>query len=575
MQSLEEQRQVYRNLEAQQQRSEQEFQETLRREADRHEKQRAEDQAAWDRRLREEQELRTAEAEANLRRLEECQQDALRRVEEAHEQERTRIHQERLERWRRLRREYPVPAFLQQYVNEVSEDAMADANNEPFVNVALVGDAGRGKSSLIRAILQHFQIELPEDQMPVVSAEGDGTTEPTRYPLTNLGRNVSLWDLPGQGTRRIPSLTYLRDMGLKYLDLAVLVTCERVTEGDLGVLVAIKYAQDVRCLVARTKVDLAVDDEQHDHGLSQEEALNEVRRKVQLQTEIRPERIHLVTSRVSGTSLAQLPPSANSCARKSWHPCRGQQWKTLRHVHHNQIDYEARARAAQAMQEAAALKRAFEEQQRQQLLLAQEEDRRREEMRLEALQQEEKRRQKRAEEQAAFKRRLKEEEDKRRRDAAEAQRRLEAEQENARRLEREARLAERKREQEERVEQWKRFKREYPVPEHLKNFVNEVTDATPTVSLRRFVNVAFVGSSGKGKSSLIRVVLKYFGITLPAEQMPRVSAQGDGTTEATRYPLTNLSDRASLWDHPGQGTEQVHSLTYLRDIGLKYFDLAD
>jgi len=297
MQSLEEQRQVYRNLEAQQQRSEQEFQETLRREADRHEKQRAEDQAAWDRRLREEQELRTAEAEANLRRLEECQQDALRRVEEAHEQERKKIHQERLERWRRLRREYPVPEFLQHYVNEVSEDAMADANNEPFVNVALVGDAGRGKSSLIRAILQHFQIELPEDQMPVVSAEGDGTTEPTRYPLTNLGRNVSLWDLPGQGTRRIPSLTYLRDMGLKYLDLAVLVTCERVTEGDLGVLVAIKYAQDVRCLVARTKVDLAVDDEQHDHGLSQVEALNEVRRKVQLQTEIRPERIHLVTSR--------------------------------------------------------------------------------------------------------------------------------------------------------------------------------------------------------------------------------------------------------------------------------------
>ena len=32
---------------------------------------------------------------------EECQQDALRRVEEAHEQERKKIHQERLERWRR------------------------------------------------------------------------------------------------------------------------------------------------------------------------------------------------------------------------------------------------------------------------------------------------------------------------------------------------------------------------------------------------------------------------------------------------------------------------------------------
>lgn len=32
---------------------------------------------------------------------EECQQEALRRVEEAHEQERKKIHQERLERWRR------------------------------------------------------------------------------------------------------------------------------------------------------------------------------------------------------------------------------------------------------------------------------------------------------------------------------------------------------------------------------------------------------------------------------------------------------------------------------------------
>lgn len=46
-----------------------------------------------------------------------------------------------------------------------------------------------------------------------------------------------------------------------------------------------------------------------------------------------------------------------------------------------------------------------------------------------------------------------------------------------------------------------RLKREYPVPEHLKDFVNEVTDATRTVSLRRFVNVAFVGSSGKGRGS--------------------------------------------------------------------------
>lgn len=42
------------------------------------------------------------------------------------------------------------------------------------------------------------QVELPPNQMPKISMEGDGTTVPTRFPLASLGQ-VSLWDLPGQG----------------------------------------------------------------------------------------------------------------------------------------------------------------------------------------------------------------------------------------------------------------------------------------------------------------------------------------------------------------------------------------
>ena len=83
----------------------------------------------------------------------------------------------------------------------MSEDAQADAARDPFVNVAMLGDSGTGKSSLIKFILKHFGVDLPPDKMPKVSMEGDGTLLPTRFPLEKLGQ-VSLWDLPAKELRR-------------------------------------------------------------------------------------------------------------------------------------------------------------------------------------------------------------------------------------------------------------------------------------------------------------------------------------------------------------------------------------
>ena len=98
----------------------------------------------------------------------------------------------------------------------MSEDAQADAARDPFVNVAMLGDSGTGKSSLIKVILKHFGVDLPPDQMPKVSMEGDGTLLPTRFPLEKLGQ-VSLWDLPGQGTSKIPSILFHRIISLLVL----------------------------------------------------------------------------------------------------------------------------------------------------------------------------------------------------------------------------------------------------------------------------------------------------------------------------------------------------------------------
>ena len=271
--------------------SEERFQEQIREASKLH----AEQQAAWKQQLQEEQEKRRRESEEAQACLAKQAAEAEEHLVQELQKERENMQKAKYEAWQRLKRDYPIPSFLQEFVNEVTENPNADVSQNRFVNVAMLGDSGTGKSSLIRAMLKFFNVELPLDQMPTISMEGDGTIHPTRFPLAQLGQ-VSLWDLPGQGTSKIPSMTYLCNMGLKYFDAVCIVTDGRWSEGDTSLLSAIRFA-GIRCLIARSKVDLAVDAGEEDKGWGQEETLQHVRRQLQRQTSLKPDRIHLVTSR--------------------------------------------------------------------------------------------------------------------------------------------------------------------------------------------------------------------------------------------------------------------------------------
>ncbi|CAE7630097.1 Irgc [Symbiodinium sp. CCMP2456] len=271
--------------------TEQRHQEALRRA----EELRADEKAAALQRLQQEQENRKKDEERARAELEKQAREAEERLAQELQRQRDNAHKAKLEKWQRLKRDYPIPDFLKNYVNEVSENSAADADRELNVNVALLGDSGTGKSSLIKAILKHFGVDLPAEQMPRISMEGDGTLEPSRFPLAVLGQ-VSLWDLPGQGTAKIPSLTYLCNMGLKYFDAICIVTDGRWSEGDGTLLAAIHYA-GIRCFVVRSKVDLAVDAGAEDKGWSQSKTLSHVHQQLQKQTRLKSHRIHLLTSR--------------------------------------------------------------------------------------------------------------------------------------------------------------------------------------------------------------------------------------------------------------------------------------
>ena len=113
---------------------------------------RAEERDAYVQRLQAEQEERRRESERAREQLEQQEREAEQRLAEELQRERDNVQKAKVEKWQRLKRDYPIPSFLQNYVNEVSEDAEADAARDRFVNVAMLGDSGTGKSSLIKDI---------------------------------------------------------------------------------------------------------------------------------------------------------------------------------------------------------------------------------------------------------------------------------------------------------------------------------------------------------------------------------------------------------------------------------------
>ncbi|CAB9521300.1 Interferon-inducible GTPase 5 [Seminavis robusta] len=244
-------------------------------------------------RAKEQAEIARQEAEAAAVKLKrEPRVDAIRN-------ERNRVHAERLKERKELNRDYPIPEHLAPFVTGVLNTVDEDAAVDRFINVGFLGYSGVGKSSLISKLLKFFADGDQED-FPLTSFESDGTTQPTPYVVKGFDGKVRLWDLPGQGTEMFPSKSYLRDMGLKYFDAVLVVTDGRWKTNDTTLLDAIRFA-DIWFKVVRTKIDQAVEAGAHDHGMTQEAAIEVARAKLAEKINnlalADPSRLHLVTSR--------------------------------------------------------------------------------------------------------------------------------------------------------------------------------------------------------------------------------------------------------------------------------------
>jgi len=99
-------------------------------------------------------------------------------------------------------------------------------------------------------------------------------------------------------------------------------------------------------------------------------------------------------------------------------------------------------------------------------------------------------------------------------------------------------------------------RRDYPLPEFLKEHTG-----------RNKVNIAVTGNSGVGKSSFINFIRE---IKKNKPGYAKVGAR-ECTMEPICYPTT---DGDNIWDLPGAGTFNFPQETYIKTMGIRYFDVV-
>ncbi|KAI7907536.1 P-loop containing nucleoside triphosphate hydrolase protein [Cokeromyces recurvatus] len=142
-------------------------------------------------------------------------------------------------------------------LSELSEEAKIQVRRaigldyDRFYNVAIVGAAGTGKSSLVNGILGYHDT----DRYAAVINEAGSTmlNEPRGYRHPDLRRMV-LWDMPGAGTMTQSQTTYFEDNYLYAFDSLIIVTAERLQEIDLNIA-AKAQEYHIPVLIVRNRCD--------------------------------------------------------------------------------------------------------------------------------------------------------------------------------------------------------------------------------------------------------------------------------------------------------------------------------
>ena len=144
------------------------------------------------------------------------------------------------------------------------------------VNIGVVGRAGVGKSTFINA---YRNIEYDDDEGAAPVGVTQTTMEACAYPDPKH-ENITVWDVPGVGTKEFPRQSYLTNekVGIDRYDFVIILSSSRFTEDEIWLREEMARLQKPAFLV-RSKVMQDVNNERRrkksNLGKSEKEVLDE------------------------------------------------------------------------------------------------------------------------------------------------------------------------------------------------------------------------------------------------------------------------------------------------------------
>ncbi|XP_045174922.2 T-cell-specific guanine nucleotide triphosphate-binding protein 2-like [Mercenaria mercenaria] len=131
-------------------------------------------------------------------------------------------------------------------------DDSLEAWKRKSVNIAVIGQSGKGKSSLINAL--RGLTEADKDAAAVGEQETTRKCTPYSHPKYN---NIMYWDIPGCSKETFEKKKYLQQINYRYYDYFLIVSSERFLEADIWLAKELmeKGKRD-RCYFIRSKVDI-------------------------------------------------------------------------------------------------------------------------------------------------------------------------------------------------------------------------------------------------------------------------------------------------------------------------------
>jgi predicted GTPase/uncharacterized protein (DUF697 family) len=155
--------------------------------------------------------------------------------------------------------------FGNQHISEIIENLKKeyDAIKKAIVNIAISGQSGSGKSSLINAIVGKKVAQV-------------GITETTLEIKKYTSNGIHFSDLPGCGTEKFPVKNYIEHCKLESFDAVIIVTANRFYENDIWLIKEmIKIGRPV--YVVRTKMDESIMNGKYDDNLTEYQVFEKVK----------------------------------------------------------------------------------------------------------------------------------------------------------------------------------------------------------------------------------------------------------------------------------------------------------